>query len=199
MKLTVSFCTEHLSEAEGHHLPSLDNLCFLLCEIRFFILIDHIHILPFSIYLRALPSITTHLYFPSIFGPFILPSIFLVSIQFFVSFFHHEECLNYEWIFFCCSVYKICTLDLFLYIVCILYKNVVRVLLCTALCKVWELVYFVRDGRIWNSQNFSEYFFLSVLFLQYQNNLLVFFIHGYTEELNTEVLLSMFPETETCK
>lgn len=50
--------------------------------------------------------------------------------------------------FFCCSVYKISTLDLFLYIVCILYKNVVQALLCTALCKVWELVYFVRDVRI---------------------------------------------------
>lgn len=29
-----------------------------------------------------------------------------------------------------------------------IYKNVVQALLCTALCKVWELVYFVRDVRI---------------------------------------------------
>lgn len=48
-------------------------------------------------------------------------------------------------------------------------------------------------------RTFLSIFFLSVLFLQYQNNPLVFFIHRYTEELNTEVLLSMCPETETCK
>lgn len=197
MKLTVSFCTEHLSEAEGHHCPVWITYVFFCVKLDFeFSLI----ISTFSL-LVSLGSSQYYqtLVFSKLIWPFILPSIFLVSIQFFVSFFHHEECLNDEWIFFCCSVYKICTLDLFLYIVCILYKNVVQVLLCTALCKVWELVYFVRDVRIWNSHNFSEYFFLSVLFLQHQNNLPVFFIHGYTEELNTEVLLSMCPETETCR
>lgn len=128
---------------------------------------------------------------------FILPSIFLVSIQFFVSFFHHEECLNYKWIFFCCSVYKICTLDLFLYIVCRLYKNVVHVLLCTALCKVWELVYFVGDVRIWNSQNFSEYFFSFCIISTVSEQstcLLHSWVHWRAEYWST---LSMCPETET--